>query len=82
MSKEKRKLFFERLAIASLGVFLYLTGCGILDTQDEKITQKNRAVLSVLASNDRIKLDLCFAENRDYLNADLNHFCRGLNEKS
>ena len=82
MIKEKYKLFIKHLAIAFLGVFLYLTGCGILDSQDEKITQKNTVTLSVLASNDRIKLDLCFAENRDYLNADLNHFCRGLNEKS
>ena len=68
--------------IGAIALFFILTVYGILDTQDEKITRKNRAVLSVLASNDRIKLDLCFAENRDYLNADLNHFCRGLNEES
>ena len=78
MIKEKYKLFIKHLAIAFLGVFLYLTGCGILDSQDEKITRKNRAVLSVLASNDQLKFDLCFAQNRDYLNADLNHFCRGV----
>ena len=50
MCKEKRKLFIKRLAIASLGVFLYLTGCGILDNQDKEITHKNRVTLSVRAS--------------------------------
>ena len=78
MSKEKNKLFIQRLAIASLGVFLYLGTCGILDSQDKEITQKNRVTLSVRALNDQTKLDLCFASGRDYLNADLNHFCRGI----
>ena len=62
--------------------FLLLIFYGILDNQDKEITHKNRVTLSVRASNDQLRFDLCFAENRDYLNADLNHFCRGLNEKS
>ena len=55
MSKEKNKLFIQRLAIASLGVFLYLGTCGILDSQDKEITQKNRVTLSVRASAEALR---------------------------
>ena len=54
MNKEKRKLFIKRIAIAIIGVFLYLTGCRILDNQDKEITQKNRVTLSVRASAEGI----------------------------
>ena len=49
------KTIIKRIAIAIIGVFLYLTGCGILDNQDKEITQKNRATLSVMASVEGIK---------------------------
>ena len=44
------KTIIKRIAIAIIGVFLYLTGCGILDNQDKEITQKNTVTLSVRAS--------------------------------
>ena len=41
------------------------------------IPDKPKKLIKEDIPNSRLKMKLCFADNRDWENQDLNHFCRG-----